>query len=163
MVAPGAGFRGGTLYRPKNRWRPKRKGLCCKTSWFSVRKYVMTKKIKKRSLPTNQRVFGLKRKKTKNKWCHPKMVPHGASSPPSDATDSNSSCCLFEAGISSSKPSNWDNLGRGLPKDTTTWPNCEWNQDHVSRVVVKTTPLPSRPHCRRHCSCDVFCSDLKFG
>ena len=49
--------------------------------------YVMTKK-KKRSLPTNQWVFGLKRKQ-KPKWYHPKMVTPGAgcSHPPlSDAT-----------------------------------------------------------------------------
>ena len=63
MVVPGAGFRGGTLYEPKVGEDHKKKGLRCKTSWFSVRKHVMTKK--KRSLPTNQWVFSLKRKKNK--------------------------------------------------------------------------------------------------
>ena len=76
MVAPGAGFCGGTLYRPKI-GEDQTKGLSCKTSWFSVRKYVMTKK---RSSPTNQWDFGLKRKK--NKWCHLKMVTLWAGRPP---------------------------------------------------------------------------------
>ena len=87
MVAPGAGFRGGALYGPKYRWRPKKKGLRCKTSWFSVRKYVMywwpKTKEKERSLPTNQWVL---RKKKPNgvtpKWWHP-----GRAAPPSDATE----------------------------------------------------------------------------
>ena len=99
MVAPGAEFRGGTLIGQKIG------GLRCKTSWFSVRKYVMTKK-KKKGLRLPISGFSVSKEKKQNKWCHPKMVTHGASSPPSDATDSNSSCCLFEAGISSSKPSN---------------------------------------------------------
>ena len=63
MVSPGAGFHNDTLYGLK-------KGLRGKTNWFSVRKYVMTKK---RSLPTNQWVFGLKKKK---------MVSPGADRPP---------------------------------------------------------------------------------
>ena len=54
MVAPGAGFRGGTHFRTKNRSRPK-KDLRGKMSGFSVQKYVKTKK-KKRSLPKNQKV-----------------------------------------------------------------------------------------------------------
>ena len=64
MVAPGAGFRGGTLYWPKYRRPKKKKVFAAKRVGvqFSVRKYVMTKK---RSLPTSQWVFGLKRKKTK--------------------------------------------------------------------------------------------------
>ena len=70
MVAPGAGFRGGTLYRPKYRWRAKRKCFRCKTSWFSVRKYVMTKK-KGLCLPISG--FSVSKQK-KPKWCHPKMV-----------------------------------------------------------------------------------------
>ena len=45
MVAPGAGFRGGTLIGQNiGEDRKKKKGLRCKTSWFSARKYVMTKK-----------------------------------------------------------------------------------------------------------------------
>ena len=55
--------------------KKKENGLRCKTSWFSVRKYVMTKKRKW--------VFGLK----KPKWCHPKMVTPGRAAPPSDATE----------------------------------------------------------------------------
>ena len=47
MVAPGAGFCGGTLYRPKYTvGEDQKKDLRCKTSWFSVRKYVMTKRKK---------------------------------------------------------------------------------------------------------------------
>ena len=72
MVAPFIG---------QNIGEDQKKGLRCKTSWFSVRKYryVMTKK--KRSLPANQWVFGLKGIK-KPKWCHPKMVTTGAGRPP---------------------------------------------------------------------------------
>ena len=44
MVAPGAGFRGDTLFRTKIKWRPKKKGLRCKISGFLVQKYVKTKK-----------------------------------------------------------------------------------------------------------------------
>ena len=36
MVAPGAGFRGGTLFRSKSRWRPKKKSLHRKISEFLV-------------------------------------------------------------------------------------------------------------------------------
>ena len=79
MVAPGAGFRGGTLYRPKNRLRQKKKGLRCKTSWFSVRKYVMTKKEK---VFAYQSVTFRSQKKKEPKWCHPKMVTPGAGRPP---------------------------------------------------------------------------------
>ena len=81
MVAPGAGFWGGTLYRPQSRWRPKKKkGLRCKTSWFSVQKYVMTKN----KVFAYQSVSFRSQKKTttKNKWCHPKMVTPGAGRPP---------------------------------------------------------------------------------
>ena len=82
MVAPGEGFRGGTLYRPKYRRRPKKKGLRSKTSWFSIRKYVMTKK----------KVFvyqslGFRSQKKKNpNGVTPKWVTPGAGRPPSDAT-----------------------------------------------------------------------------
>ena len=58
-MAPAAGFHGGTLYQPNYRWRPKKK---------------------KKFLPTNQWVFGLKTKKT-NKWWQPWQA-----APPSDAT-----------------------------------------------------------------------------
>ena len=75
MVAPGAGFRGGTLYRRKIGEDQKKKGLRCNTSWLSVRKYVMTRR--KRFLPTNQWVFGLKRKQKRNK-----MVTFGADRQP---------------------------------------------------------------------------------
>ena len=34
MVAPGAGFHGGTLYRPKNKWRPKNKVFAVKRIGF---------------------------------------------------------------------------------------------------------------------------------
>ena len=81
MVAPFIG---------QNIGEDQKKGLRSKTSWFSVQKYVMTKK-KKRFLPTNQWVFGLKRKK-QTKWCHPKMMTPGAgrpTAPPCDATGPN--------------------------------------------------------------------------
>ena len=41
----------------------KKKSLRCNTCWLSVQKYVMTRR--KRSLTTNQWVFGLKRKQKK--------------------------------------------------------------------------------------------------
>ena len=46
MVAPGSGFYGGTLYRPKYWWRPKKRSLLQNELVFS-QKYVMTKKKKK--------------------------------------------------------------------------------------------------------------------
>ena len=55
MKHPNGGTRGGISW-----WHPlsakmkvktiKKKGLRCKTSWFSVRKYVMTKQKKKKGL-----------------------------------------------------------------------------------------------------------------
>ena len=79
MVAPGAGFRGGTLYGPKVGEDHKKKGLRCKTSWFSVRKHVMTKK-KGLCLPISG--FSVSKEKNTNKWYHPKMVTSGAGRPP---------------------------------------------------------------------------------
>ena len=58
MVAPFIGQNIGEDQKKKKKvFAAKRVGV-----QFAVRKYVMTKK-KKRSLPTNQWVFGLKRKK----------------------------------------------------------------------------------------------------
>ena len=83
MVAPGVGFRGVTLFIGQNLTEDqKKKGLRCKTSWFSVRKYVMTKK----KVFAYQSVGFWSQKKKKTKWCHPKMVTPGAGRPPSDAT-----------------------------------------------------------------------------
>ena len=67
----------------------RKKSLCCKTSWFSIRKYVMTKK-KKKGLCYQSVGFRSQKKKQKTKWCHPKMVTPGASRPPppSEATAS---------------------------------------------------------------------------
>ena len=56
MVAPGAEFRDGTLFRAKI-GEDQKKGLRCKISWFSVQKYVKTKEKKKRSSPKNQWAF----------------------------------------------------------------------------------------------------------
>ena len=58
MVAPGAGFRGGTLFRTKNRWIPNKKkdlrwDFRSKSMW-RPKKY----KIKEGSSPKNQWVFG---------------------------------------------------------------------------------------------------------
>ena len=63
MVAPGVGFR---FYRPKNRWRPKKECLRCKTNWFSVRKYVMTPQKKVFAYQS----VGFRSQKKRNKWCH---------------------------------------------------------------------------------------------
>ena len=67
MVAPGAGFCGGTLYRPKNiidedQKKKKRSSLKNELVFSPKVPYVMTPP-NKRSSPTNQWVFGLKRKK----------------------------------------------------------------------------------------------------
>ena len=80
------------LFIGQNIGEDQKKGLRCKTSWFSVRKYVMTKK-KGLYLPITG-FLGLKRKK-KTKWCHPKMVIPEASRPPSDATDTKDLLLLF--------------------------------------------------------------------
>ena len=58
----------------------KKKSLRCNTSWLSVQKYVMTRR--KRSLTTNQWVFGLKRKQKRNK-----MVTLGADHQPRPSCD----------------------------------------------------------------------------
>ena len=79
-MAPGAGFRGGTFIGRKIGEEQKKKGLRCNTSWLSVQKYVMTRR--KRSLPTNQWVFGLKRKQKRNK-----MVTLGADHQPRPSCD----------------------------------------------------------------------------
>ena len=83
-VAKNGGTRGVILwwhlYRPKNRWRPKKKSSLQTELVFSPK--VCDDKKKKRFLRTNQWVFGLK-KKQKNKWCHPKRVTPGAGRPPS--------------------------------------------------------------------------------
>ena len=58
----------------------KKKSLRCNTSWLSVQKYVMTRR--KRSLTTNQWVFGLKRKQKRNK-----MLSLGADHQPRPSCD----------------------------------------------------------------------------
>ena len=82
-MAPGAEFCRGTLYRLKYRWRPKKKVFAAKRVDFQSESMWWPKK---ESLPTNQWVFGLKRKINSNvvtpKWWHP-----GRAAPPSDATD----------------------------------------------------------------------------
>ena len=67
MVAPGAGFRGGTLYRQKIGENQKKKKKKEKRKRSSLQnELVFGPKVcddqKKRSLPTNPWVFGLKRK-----------------------------------------------------------------------------------------------------
>ena len=57
-----------------------KKSLRCNTSWLSVQKYVMTRR--KRSLTTNQWIFGLKRKQKRNK-----MVTLGADHQPRPSCD----------------------------------------------------------------------------
>ena len=47
MVAPGTGLRGATLFRSKNRQRPKRKGLRRKISGFLVQMGLETKENEK--------------------------------------------------------------------------------------------------------------------
>ena len=64
MVAPGAGFRSGTFYRPKNKWRPKKNEL------------VFSPKVcddQKKGLCRPIRGFSVSKEKN-NKWCHPKLV-----------------------------------------------------------------------------------------
>ena len=61
-----------------------KKGLPCKTSWFSVRKYVITKE--KRSSSTNQWVFGLKSKKNKQMVSPRNGDTRGGPPPPPLAT-----------------------------------------------------------------------------
>ena len=46
MVAPGAGFRDGTLFRTKNRWRPKKRSPLQNKWVFGPKVYVKTKKKK---------------------------------------------------------------------------------------------------------------------
>ena len=88
MMAPGAGFRGGTLYGPKNRRRPKKRSLLQNELVFSLQ---VCDDQKKKSSPTVQWVCSLKRNK-QNKWCYPKMVTPGAGRDPSDATDVITDC-----------------------------------------------------------------------
>ena len=83
MVAPRAGFRGLVVspFIDQNVAEDqKTKILRCKTSWFLVRKYVMTKK--KSKVFAYQSVVFLSQKKNKPKWCHPKMVTLEAGRPP---------------------------------------------------------------------------------
>ena len=65
MVAPGAGFRGGTLFRNKHWRRPKKKGLRCKINGFSVQKYVKTKKKKGLRLKISTFLVQLRMRTTK--------------------------------------------------------------------------------------------------
>ena len=83
MVAPGAGFRGDTLYRPKDIWRPRKSSL--------QNELIFSPKVcddqKKKSLPTNQWVFGLKRKKKTQKVSSQNGDTRGGPPhPPSNAT-----------------------------------------------------------------------------
>ena len=64
MVVPRAVFRGGTLYRPKYRWKPKKKKVF---AYQSVG-------------------FRSQKKKNKPKWYHLKMVTPVAGPSPNDAT-----------------------------------------------------------------------------
>ena len=87
MVASGAGFRGGTLYQPKYRLRAKKKDLRCKTSWFSVRKYMMAEK-KGLRLPISG--FSVSKEKNKKLMVSPQNGDTRGGPPftvpPSDAT-----------------------------------------------------------------------------
>ena len=84
MMAPGAGFCGGTRYRSKNRCRPKKQ----KKRSSLQNKLVFSPKVcddqekKKQKKTNNMWVFGLEKKNKHVKWCHPKMVTPGAGRPP---------------------------------------------------------------------------------
>ena len=78
MVAPGAGFLVVAPFIGKEQ-KKKKKGLRCKTSRFSVRKYVMTKK---KGLCLLNSGFSVSKEKKTNKWCHSKMVTPGRPPPP---------------------------------------------------------------------------------
>ena len=84
------GIQGGMSW-----WHPlsDKKGFRFKTSWFSVRKYVMTKKRK--VFAYQSVVFRSQKKKNKNKWCHSKMVTPGASRPPISPSDATASDLPF--------------------------------------------------------------------
>ena len=87
MVAPGAGIRGGTLHRPKYRWRPKKKVFAARGVGFQSESTWWPKKKKKKKrkkglcLPNSGFSVSKEKKNKKNKWCHPKMVTPGAGPP----------------------------------------------------------------------------------
>ena len=60
MMAPGTGFRGGTLFRTKNRRRLEKKGLRPKISGFLVQMRMRTTKQSENSkvFTTNRRSYG---------------------------------------------------------------------------------------------------------
>ena len=114
MVAPGAGFRGGTLFVPKIGEDQKKKGLRCKISGFSVQKYVKTKKKKKKDLRLKiSELVQMRMETTKQsekskvfttsvELCfhimicrHPKMVTPGAGRPPAPPRDATVSSRAF--------------------------------------------------------------------
>ena len=76
------GTRGGISWwhflSAKMQVKTKKKGPRCKTSWFLVRKYVITKK---KVFAYRSVGFRSQKNKKKNKWFHPKMETPGAGSP----------------------------------------------------------------------------------
>ena len=75
MVAPGRDFVVAPFIGQIIGEDQKKKCLRCKTSWFSVRKYVMTRK-KKKGLCQPISGFSVSKEK-KTKWCHPGMPKPG--------------------------------------------------------------------------------------
>ena len=73
MVEPGSGFRGGTLYRPINRWRPKKKkvGFQSESMWWP-----------KKSLCLPISGFSVSKEKKKRMVSPPKWWHPGRAAPP---------------------------------------------------------------------------------
>ena len=91
MVAPGEGFRGGTLYRPKNRRRPPKKRSSLQNELvFSPKVCDDEKKKKKKGLCLSISGFSVSKAK-KPKWCN----PGPGRRPPSLATPLSLSTILY--------------------------------------------------------------------